>query len=358
MLIQRMGHGADGLIMRQVQRPFATAFVLPARPGAVQGVLQDRQLVRVVADVVDQPRQQDRRDLRAAHPDGPSMAARRSSRVIRGTRYCPALMASARPGNWVQSPRKSERIVRTTKIGQVVSLLDLQQQVHEGRGFLADAMHAPAGGPQLPVAKQLFELVHHHQQIDALAQPRLLADVDQSQLAHAQGGLDDLGQRQARRRILTKQHAVLGQGAGHRPIGSLPGRNWAMRQAVPARAIRPRRKAGRSPQLTSEDLPLPEVPTTARKRVAGQLVDHGIDLVLPAEEQMLLILPERPQARKGIGLARRWSVGIVLMRSLRRLMACTNAAIAASAKPSSPSIRPGSSISIRSSLSLVLGSAR
>ncbi len=69
MLIQGMGHGADGLVMRQVERPFAATLVLPVRPGAVQGVLQDRQLVRVVADVVDQPRQQDRRDLRAAHPD-------------------------------------------------------------------------------------------------------------------------------------------------------------------------------------------------------------------------------------------------------------------------------------------------
>ena len=56
------------------------------------------------------------------------------------------------------------------------------------------------------------------------------------------------------------------------PIGSLPGRNWAMRHAVPAGAIRPWRSAGRSPQLTREDLPLPDVPTTARKRVAASLL--------------------------------------------------------------------------------------
>ena len=70
MLIQSMGHGANGIIMRQVQWPCAIALVLPVRPGAVQGVLQDRQLVRVVAHVVDQTRQQHGRDLRPAHPNG------------------------------------------------------------------------------------------------------------------------------------------------------------------------------------------------------------------------------------------------------------------------------------------------
>ena len=48
--------------------------------------------------------------------------------------------------------------------------------------------------------------------------------------------------------------------------GWLPGRNWAMRQLVPALVILPWCRAGRRPQFTNEDLPLPEVPTTARKR--------------------------------------------------------------------------------------------
>jgi hypothetical protein len=42
------------------------------------------------------------------------MAARRSSRVMRGTRYWPSLIASGKPTNCAQSPRKSERIVSTT----------------------------------------------------------------------------------------------------------------------------------------------------------------------------------------------------------------------------------------------------
>ena len=54
-------------------------------------------------------------------------------------------------------------------------------------------------------------------------------------------------------------------------MGSLPGRNCAMRHDVPAEAINPRRSAGFKPQFTSEDLPLPDVPTTARKRVAASI---------------------------------------------------------------------------------------
>src|SRR6516165_862425 len=53
--------------------------------------------------------------------------------------------------------------------------------------------------------------------------------------------------------------------------GLLPGRNWAILQEVPALAISPRCRAGRSPEFTSDDFPLPDVPTTARKRVRASL---------------------------------------------------------------------------------------
>jgi len=48
--------------------------------------------------------------------------------------------------------------------------------------------------------------------------------------------------------------------------GSAPGRQTAMRHALPASAMSPRYSAGRRPQLINEDLPLPELPSTARKR--------------------------------------------------------------------------------------------
>src|SRR5262249_2045498 len=93
-----------------------------------------------------------------------------------------------------------------------------------------------------------------------------------------------------------------------------------------------------------------------QKARLGQLVDHGIDLVLPAEKQVLLVLPEGPQARKGIDL--RAGHGGAHEVASAVVPACMDLAIAASATPPNPSIRQGCSISIRSSLSLVLGSAR
>ena len=73
-----------------------------------------------------------------------------------------------------------------------------------------------------------------------------------------------------------------------------------MRQEVPALAISPRCRAGRKPELTSEDLPLPEVPTTARKRVRASLSTIVSAWPFTAEEQMLFVLPKWPQTGKWI----------------------------------------------------------
>ena len=54
---------------------------------------------------------------------------------------------------------------------------------------------------------------------------------------------------------------------------------------------------------TRDDLPLPEVPSTARKQVAAERVDHLVDAALAAEEQIELFPAEGPEA--GIGNALR-----------------------------------------------------
>ena len=71
MQIQGMGHGADSFIVRQRNWPFATTLKLPAGPGAVQGVLQDGELVGVFAAIVEEPRQQDWADSPSAYSDRP-----------------------------------------------------------------------------------------------------------------------------------------------------------------------------------------------------------------------------------------------------------------------------------------------
>src|SRR5215467_5172490 len=67
MLIERAGHSPNRFIVLEVQLPFAAALVLPSCPSAVQGVLQNRELVRVVAYIIDEPRQQYGTDVRAAY---------------------------------------------------------------------------------------------------------------------------------------------------------------------------------------------------------------------------------------------------------------------------------------------------
>ena len=58
------------LVVRQIQGANRSV-VPPALPGPHQRVLQDRELVGVVADVVEQPLHQRRRDLHAHHAQRP-----------------------------------------------------------------------------------------------------------------------------------------------------------------------------------------------------------------------------------------------------------------------------------------------
>src|SRR5262249_58593408 len=64
MFVQGAGHGPDRLIMPQLQWALAAGLLLPAGPGAAERVLQGRKLVRIVPDVVHQPRHEHWRNLR------------------------------------------------------------------------------------------------------------------------------------------------------------------------------------------------------------------------------------------------------------------------------------------------------
>ena len=69
MVAQRAGGAAGGLVVLDVDRPRAAAHFGPALPGAGQRVLHHRQVVEVVADVVEQALHQPRRDPGAAQLD-------------------------------------------------------------------------------------------------------------------------------------------------------------------------------------------------------------------------------------------------------------------------------------------------
>ena len=54
MPVECMQHAANGFIVYEVEYTACSSIVFPVRPGAIQRVLQDRQLVGVVAHVVEQ----------------------------------------------------------------------------------------------------------------------------------------------------------------------------------------------------------------------------------------------------------------------------------------------------------------
>ena len=242
----------------------------------------------------------DRRDLRAPHPDrtfdrGAALVAGQSRHQVQP---CVDRLGEAGKLGAVAEKIGAHRQDDEDRTGRL--LLDFQEQVDESGGVIADALIVTPGGPQLPVAKQFFELIDHHQEIDAIVQSRLLENVDQSQLAHAQGGFDDIGQRQAFRRIPGETARRPRQGASHRSdrIGAGPELRHAPRGAGASHQTLAKRRP--QPAVHQRGLAAAGRSDDGEKARGGQFVDHGVDLVLPAEEQILLVLPEGPETRKRV----------------------------------------------------------
>jgi hypothetical protein len=91
--------------------------------------------------------------------------------------------------------------------------------------------------------------------------------------------------------------------------GLLPGRNWAMRQAVPALAMRLDARPGAAP-VDQRGLAGARGAHHGQETSLGQRVHHDIDLLLAAEEQVFLFLAKRSQPRVGfIERRRSWLIG-------------------------------------------------
>ena len=69
VLIECVRHGADGFVVSKVERTTCAIVVLPTSPCAVQRVLKDGELVWIVAHVVDEPREEHRRNLGSSNAD-------------------------------------------------------------------------------------------------------------------------------------------------------------------------------------------------------------------------------------------------------------------------------------------------
>ena len=114
-----MGHRADRFVVAQGQGALAS-LLLPVRPGAVQGMLQDRKLVGVVAHIVHQPGRQHRLDLGTLHPD---RIDDRGAALLRG-----------QPGHQVETG--VDRLGQAGELGAVTQKIRPHRQHHEDRAIL------------------------------------------------------------------------------------------------------------------------------------------------------------------------------------------------------------------------------
>src|SRR5215471_16886771 len=60
--VQRVGHRADVFVVLQIQRFFRASLTFPSGPSAIERVLQNGELVWIIADVIDQAGQKHRAD--------------------------------------------------------------------------------------------------------------------------------------------------------------------------------------------------------------------------------------------------------------------------------------------------------
>ena len=175
----------------------------------------------------------------------------------------------------------------------------VQQQVDERVAVLARARSGVAGAGAACGSGTAPRTDRRRPAGSCRRQARLLDDVDQPEIAHAQRGLDQLVERHPAVSPPSNSTPVAAERAASAPIGSLPGRNC---DHAPGRA-----GAGHEPAVQRRPQPAVDQRGLAAARgaddreeaVARELVDHPVDLALAAEEQVLLVLAERPQAGKG-----------------------------------------------------------
>ena len=298
MAVQRLGHAAHrlGLVVVECQRTVRAAPARPFVPGAHQRVLQDRQLVGVVAHVVEQAVDQWRRQRRAHHR---RRAGDRLGDLVAGQPRDQVLAAVDRLGQ-ATKPRAVAQEVRAHRDHDIDVQPGLaagrQQQLDEGAGVVT-GVGTVAG---FQAAEQLFELIDQYQQLVGRGQPGFAHRLHQALGAAAQRGLGVAGPVLAVGVVV--QHLGLvecagqvadrvGAGAqiGHAPVTATAGHEAAVQPWQQAGANQRRLAAARRADDGQE----------ARQAQPAQQLDA---LFVAAEEQVGLVAQEGPQP--GVGVVR------------------------------------------------------
>ena len=162
MLRQRVFHAADCAIVLNIDRPAAPARH-PVIPGAHQRMLQNRQLVRAVARLVEQAVDKTARNLGLAHPHrlldhGAALVARHARNEEQAVGHRLGQITEARA---VTDKIRAQR--QHDVDWQLALSRRFQQQFDEG-GRIVRALN------RARKAEQFLKLVNHHQQVFARRQ--------------------------------------------------------------------------------------------------------------------------------------------------------------------------------------------
>ncbi len=283
-------HATNRLVVTKVDRLILLVVPQPAVPGPHQGVLQDRQLVGVVAEVVEEALHQAPADRSARHPhrslDGALalVPAQAGDEVL-------ALVDRFRQIRELGTVAQEIRAHRDHHVDRDLLLPGrFQQELHEvGSLFLA----LPAG---LVEAEDLLELIDHHEEVAVLLHGRLAGRLHQPEAAAHQGG------PQVRKRLGVLRVVEIGLAERPRqvpdripprlqdrnlPEGSGPHHAAGLQFAQDAAADQRGLAASRTSHHRQE-------------AAALQAAEQLRDLLLPPEKQVVLIAAKRAQPRERV----------------------------------------------------------
>jgi hypothetical protein len=287
---ERLAESAGGLEVAQVQRLVPGVVGLPALPGPHQGVLEDRELVRIVADVIEQAEDEAGADRRAAHRHRP------------GDGDAALLAAHA----WDQELPVVHRLGEAGELGAVADEVGahgeddvdrrlllvrrFEEQAHEGRRLLVRVLD-----PRVALeAEELLELVDQQQHVVVLGDAGQTDRLAEAAGAAMQGGVDE-GAVQVGDLGIAAQDLGGGEGGGEvadRVVagpedGDAPTRAGAGHEPAVQRGDQARADQGGLAAAGGAD--------DGEEAGAAQAGEQIVDLALAAEEEVLLLRLEAAQ---------------------------------------------------------------
>ena len=265
-------------------------------PGAHQGVLQHRQLVHVVADVVEQALHQARRDAPDAHADG---AGDHRPQLVAGQARDQVLAVADRLGQVAEARAVAEEVGAhgDDHVHRHFCLpRRFEQQLDEGRRFISGA----ALPGEIGETEKLFELIDEDQQILMRLQPGEAGSLDQAQTAAPQRRLDH-ALRRGLGKVQMRQRAGFDDGPRQKPDGVVlrpQDRHPPVRPGLGHEATLQRRQQAGPHQ---RGFAAARGAHHCQEPPAGQAPHQLVALLVAAEKEVRLLLHEGPEARERIG---------------------------------------------------------